>query len=221
MQRSLRQKVIAAAAVAVLLAGGALAAVSATGQTNSRKTRSARLARTVQRRASRDLATAAGYLGLSSGQISSELRSGKTLAQIAAATPGKSEQGLIDALVAYANKLPSPETELVFAQVGGAINRVPADATAYPHRNVQFMVNVHTRWRDPAEDATCTAWARSVFDACAPFATGGAYVNFIPENESDGVGRAYLGNEARLSAIKAKYDPTNLFRVNQNIRPTP
>jgi FAD/FMN-containing dehydrogenase len=131
------------------------------------------------------------------------------------------DDGLIDALVAYANKLPSPETELVFAQVGGAINRVPADATAYPHRNVQFMVNVHTRWRDPAEDATCTAWARSVFDACAPFATGGAYVNFIPENESDGVGRAYLGNEARLSAIKAKYDPTNLFRVNQNIRPTP
>jgi FAD/FMN-containing dehydrogenase len=131
------------------------------------------------------------------------------------------DDGLIDALVAYANRLPSPETELVFAQLGGAINRVAADATAYPHRNVQFMVNVHTRWRDPAEDATCMAWARSVFDACAPFATGGAYVNFIPENESDGVGRAYLGNAARLSTIKAKYDPHNLFHVNQNIRPKP
>ena len=59
----------------------------------------------------------------------------------------------------------------------------------------------------------------SVFDACAPFATGGTYVNFIPEDDNDGVERAYLGNARRLAAIKAKYDPHNLFRVNQNIRP--
>jgi FAD/FMN-containing dehydrogenase len=131
------------------------------------------------------------------------------------------DDGLIDVLVTYANKLPSAETELAFAQLGGAINRVPADATAYPHRNAAFLVNLHTRWRDPAEDAKCIAWARSVFDACTPFATGGTYVNFIPEDDRDGVKRAYLGNATRLAAIKAKYDPHNLFRVNQNIRPTP
>jgi FAD/FMN-containing dehydrogenase len=131
------------------------------------------------------------------------------------------EDGLIEVLVEYAGKLPSAETELAFAQLGGAINNVPADATAYPHRDVAFLINLHTRWRNPAEDAKCISWARSLFDACAPFASGGTYVNFIPEDDQDGVRRAYLGNAKQLAAIKAKYDPNNVFRVNQNIRPTP
>jgi Berberine and berberine like len=116
-------------------------------------------------------------------------------------------------------KLPSAETELAFVQLGGAINRVAADATAYPHRDVAFHINIHTRWRDPKDDARCTAWTRSLFDACSPFASGGSYVNFIPEDDKDGVKRAYLGNAKRLAATKAKYDPRNLFRLNQNIRP--
>jgi FAD/FMN-containing dehydrogenase len=91
---------------------------------------------------------------------------------------------------------------------------------AYPHRDVEFLINLHTRWREPAEDAKCIAWARSLFDACTPFASGGTYVNFIPEDDEDGVKRAYLGNAKRLAAIKAKYDPHNVFRINQNIRPT-
>jgi FAD/FMN-containing dehydrogenase len=131
------------------------------------------------------------------------------------------DDGLIDVLTEYAAKLPSLECELAFAQLGGAINRVAADATAYPHRSAQFLVNIHTRWRDPADDQKCIAWTRSLFDACTPFATGGTYVNFIPEDDTDGVRRAYLGNARRLQAIKAKYDPDNLFRINQNIRPTP
>ncbi|MGH6980031.1 MAG: FAD-binding oxidoreductase [Stellaceae bacterium] len=131
------------------------------------------------------------------------------------------EDGLIDVLTDYASRLPSPECELAFAQLGGEINRVPADATAYPHRTPQFLVNIHTRWRAAADDGKCVAWARALFDAAAPFATGGTYVNFIPEDDTDGVRRAYLGNSKRLAAIKAKYDPGNLFRVNQNIRPTP
>jgi Berberine and berberine like len=131
------------------------------------------------------------------------------------------EDGLIDVLVDYAGKLPSTETELAFVQLGGAINRVPSEATAYPHRDVGFHINLHTRWRDQADDAACIAWARSLFDACSPFASGGTYVNFIPEDDKDGVRRAYLGNAKRLAAIKARFDPHNLFRVNQNIRPTP
>jgi FAD/FMN-containing dehydrogenase len=128
--------------------------------------------------------------------------------------------GLIDVLVEYGSKLPSAETELAFAQLGGAINRIAADATAYPHRDVAFVINLHTRWRDPKDDAACISWARSLFDACTPFASGGTYVNFIPEDDKEGVKRAYLGNAKRLAAIKAKYDPENLFRVNQNIRPS-
>jgi FAD/FMN-containing dehydrogenase len=110
---------------------------------------------------------------------------------------------------------------LVCAQLGGAVNQISPEATAYPHRDIGFVLNIHTRWRDPADDGTCIAWARSVFNACKPFATGGVYVNFMPEEEKDRVANAYLGNAERLAAIKARYDPHNLFRINQNIRPTP
>ncbi len=129
------------------------------------------------------------------------------------------EDGLLDVLVDYAGKLPSAETELFVAHLGGAINRVPVGATAYPHRDVAFVMNVHARWRDPAEDASCISWAKSLFNACTPFASVGTYVNFIPEDDREGVKRAYLGNARRLAELKARYDPVNLFRVNQNIRP--
>jgi FAD/FMN-containing dehydrogenase len=134
---------------------------------------------------------------------------------------GALSDGLIEVMLEHANKPPSPECELAMCQVGGAINRVPAEATAYPHRDVAYVLNIHTRWRDPADDAACVAWARTLFDACKPFATGAVYVNFMPEEEADRVPSAYLGNAERLTTIKAKYDPHNLFRVNQNIRPTP
>ncbi|HZT87610.1 MAG TPA: FAD-binding oxidoreductase [Stellaceae bacterium] len=127
----------------------------------------------------------------------------------------------IATLVDYAGRLPSPECELACAQLGGAINRVPAQATAYPHRDIGFVLNIHTRWREPKDDPACIAWARSLFDALKPFATGGVYVNFMPEEEQERVASAYLGNAGRLAAVKAKYDPRNLFRMNQNIRPTP
>ena len=100
------------------------------------------------------------------------------------------------------------------------MSRVPADATAYPHRGAQFVMNVHTRWRDPAEDEACIAWARSLFDTAAPHATGGVYVNFMPADETERVpAGAYGGNYERLAALKTKYDPTNLLRMNQNIAP--
>jgi FAD/FMN-containing dehydrogenase len=103
--------------------------------------------------------------------------------------------------------------------LGGAVNRVPVEATAYPHRDVQFVVNVHTRWGDPSDDARCIAWARGLFDALAPHATGGVYVNFMPEDEAQRVAGAYGPNYARLARLKARYDPGNLFRMNQNIQP--
>ncbi len=127
--------------------------------------------------------------------------------------------GLIDVLVGHARRLPDPQTEIAFAQLGGAVSRVPADATAYAHRDAQFVMNVHGRWADPAKDAACIAWARQLFQAAAPFATGGAYVNFLTQEEQGRVPAAYGGNYARLVALKAKYDPRNLFCVNQNIVP--
>ncbi len=123
-------------------------------------------------------------------------------------------------LTGYAARLPSPECEIFIAHLGGAVNRVPAAATAYPHRDVNFVVNVHTRWGDASEDATCIGWARDFFARMAPHATGGVYVNFMPDDEAQRVSRgAYASNYERLARLKARYDPRNLFRQNQNIRP--
>jgi FAD/FMN-containing dehydrogenase len=123
--------------------------------------------------------------------------------------------GLIEAVIKYGDKLPSDQSEIFFAQVGGAINRVAAHATAYPHRNAQFVMNVHTRWSEPSEDDRCIKWACEYAKATEPFATGGVYVNFIPEDEQR-VTNAYGSNLERLRALKKKYDPDNVFRVNQN-----
>jgi FAD/FMN-containing dehydrogenase len=126
----------------------------------------------------------------------------------------------LETILEYAGRLPTPECEVFIAHFGGAVNRVKVDATAYPHRDVEFVMNVHTRWRDPAQDATCIGWARELFAKAAKDATGGVYVNFMPEDDADRVREgAYGRNYARLAAIKAKYDPSNLFRLNQNIAP--
>ena len=80
-------------------------------------------------------------------------------------------------------------------------------------------MNVHTRWRDAKMDGSFIAWARKLFDAVAPHALGTAYTNFMPEDETGRVEAAYGAGYRRLSEIKRKYDPDNLFRMNQNIRP--
>jgi FAD/FMN-containing dehydrogenase len=130
--------------------------------------------------------------------------------------------GLIDVLLTAVQGLPSPQCEIFIGNLGGAINRVPAEATAYPHRNVNFVVNVHTRWSRPSEDTACVGWTRALYEATAPFATGGVYVNFMPEDEAQRVrAGAYGTNYDRLARVKAKYDPKNLFRMNQNVAPAP
>jgi len=126
--------------------------------------------------------------------------------------------GLIETLVDYGARLPSPQSEIFVAQVGGAINRVASDATAYPHRDVEFVMNVHTRWDTRDQDDTCVGWARKFYSATEPFATGGVYVNFISEDE-DRVKGAYGANYERLAKVKSKYDPDNFFSQNQNVRP--
>ena len=125
----------------------------------------------------------------------------------------------IEQIVRYAGELPGPHCEIFVAHLGGAINRLPVDATAYPHRDAEFVLNVHTRWEDPKEDETCIAWARQFFADTAPYATGGVYVNFMTQDEQARVRDAYGGNYARLAELKRKYDPANVFRANQNIAP--
>ncbi|OAF05389.1 FAD-linked oxidase [Bradyrhizobium centrolobii] len=126
---------------------------------------------------------------------------------------------MVEALMAGVRKLPSPECEVFIGHLGGAMAKVSAEATAYPQRQSHFVMNVHTRWREQADDAACIAWARQLFDATAPYAAGSVYVNFIPDDEVGRVSAAYGPNMQRLAQIKHRYDPTNLFRMNHNIAP--
>ena len=116
--------------------------------------------------------------------------------------------GAIDALAQAVRSLPGNECELFIAHVGGQMSRIAADATAFPERRSHSSMNVHTRWRDSKDDSACIQWARELFKATEHFATGGAYINFMPEDEPDRVEKIYGPNYRRLAAIKYRYDPT-------------
>jgi len=127
--------------------------------------------------------------------------------------------GLFDAVIQYIEKLPSPQCEIFFGALGGATTRPAPNSAAYAHRDALFVMNVHGRWEDPADDKSCIGWARDFFNASAPFASGGVYVNFLTADEGDRVRSAYGPNYDRLAQVKRKYDPDNLFHMNQNIKP--
>ena len=132
---------------------------------------------------------------------------------------GELEDGLIDAVVESVQGVPSPQCEIFFGHIGGVAMRVSPAETAYPHRSAQFAMNVHGRWDDPKDDDRCIAWARDIFRATEPYSQGGVYVNFLTQDESARVGAAYGDNFDRLVQAKTRYDPQNLFRHNQNIKP--
>lgn len=127
--------------------------------------------------------------------------------------------GALSSMIEFAGKLPSPQCEIFIGLIAGAANRIPADAMAYRHRDANFVLNVHGRWDERADDERCIAWARAFFQASAPYASSGAYVNFMTEEEGDRVEAAYGANYDRLAMIKKQYDSGNVFHLNQNIKP--
>ena len=129
------------------------------------------------------------------------------------------EDGLFDVVIEYVEKMPSPQSEIFFGALGGATTRPAPHSAAYAHRDAMFVMNFHGRWEDPADDERCIRWARDFFNASAPFASGGVYVNFLTADEGVRVRNAYGANYDRLAQVKHKYDPGNLFRMNQNIKP--
>lgn len=123
---------------------------------------------------------------------------------------------LIDILVDLAPHLPTPESELLICQLGGAVSDVPVSDTAFPHRTVPFITTPGVRWHDAAEDVDIVGWLKTASERIAAHAVPGAYVNFI--SETDGPKHTPFGeNFDRLRAVKRRFDPTNLFRSNQNI----
>jgi FAD/FMN-containing dehydrogenase len=128
------------------------------------------------------------------------------------------DDGLIEALVHQHQVAPGPQCEIHIHQMGGAVADVGDGDTAFSERSMPFVLNAVTGWHDPDEASAHTAWARAVIDAGAGASTGRAYVNFL--GDSDQARSAYGADTyARLVALKRAYDPTNVFRLNQNIDP--
>jgi FAD/FMN-containing dehydrogenase len=125
---------------------------------------------------------------------------------------------LIDRLAEIHLAAPGPQCEIHLHQMGGAVGRVPEAATAFAERSMPFVLNAVTGYHDPAEAEAHRDWARAAVDAAADATTGRAYVNYLGDA---GAARTSYGAEtyARLVALKNAYDPTNVFRLNQNIEP--
>ena len=129
------------------------------------------------------------------------------------------EDGCIDVVLEHAQRFPTPSCEVLLLQMGGAPARVPASATAYAFRSPKYVMNLHSRWADASDDAKCFTWARELWEATKPYSHG-VYVNFISDEGEQRVHDAYPKDVwDKLVKLKKKYDPTNFFRMNQNIRP--
>ncbi len=122
-------------------------------------------------------------------------------------------------MIEYAGTLPSSQCEIFIGFIAGAPNRVAPAAMAWGHRDAKYVLNVHGRWDAAADDHAVIEWARAFFKASQPFASSGAYVNFMTAEEGGRVEAAYGANFTRLQAAKRTYDPENLVHHNQNIKP--
>jgi FAD/FMN-containing dehydrogenase len=126
----------------------------------------------------------------------------------------------IDTIIGFTERLPSDLCEMPLLSLGGQISRLPADSTAYPHRDATYVMNVHGRWEEPGQDEQVIQWARDLWSATEPDATGGIYINFMTADEAGRVPSAAYGPAwKRLTQIKARWDPDNFFRMNHNIPP--
>jgi FAD/FMN-containing dehydrogenase len=125
----------------------------------------------------------------------------------------------IDRVVESAGKLPGEECAILLVHMDGATARIPETETAYSHREAPYILNLHTRWRQASDDERCLQWVRKLHKSTEEFASG-VYVNFISQEGEDRVKAAYTPEVwKRLVQIKRKWDPNNLFRMNQNIKP--
>ena len=128
--------------------------------------------------------------------------------------------GAIGVLVEAAAAMRSPLAALHIHHMQGVLSRVSAEATAFGNRDAHFVLNIVGLWPDPTDSPANIAWVRDTYGAISSYATGRSYVNFMADEGQDRVRAAYSQtNFDRLVALKRKYDPTNLFRLNQNIRP--
>ena len=116
-------------------------------------------------------------------------------------------------------RVPNIESGPFFFPINGACHRVGEDDTAFAHRDSAFSLVIAGSWKDPADNDKNTAWVRDYYDALRPYSDEGGYINFMSADDQDRAPSNYGANYRRLREIKARYDPTNLFRLNQNVLP--
>jgi FAD/FMN-containing dehydrogenase len=121
----------------------------------------------------------------------------------------------------YGPKVPTVNSTVHLYPIDGAVHDVPADATAFGHRDANFAPVIAGMWPDPADNERNTRWVRDYYAAIAPHSEAGGYVNFASPDDYDKVADNYGANYRRLAEVKRRYDPDNLFHLNQNIRPLP
>lgn len=129
--------------------------------------------------------------------------------------------GALDTILDFYAKTPSPRTVVVVEHDGdSAWSRVPENATSFGHRNWPYNMVVTTMWTDSKDSDANIQWTRAFMEAMKPFLAEAAYVNYLGDLDDEGVRNAYGKKYERLAALKEKYDPTNFFRINQNIKPS-
>jgi FAD/FMN-containing dehydrogenase len=126
----------------------------------------------------------------------------------------------IDVHVRYGARLPTGHSTMHLYPIDGAVSRVPADATPFAYRDGGWAGVIVGVDPDPANNAAMTEWARNYWEELHPTSAGGAYINFMMDEGQDRVRASYLGNYERLVRVKDRYDPDNVFHINQNIRPS-
>ena len=129
---------------------------------------------------------------------------------------------LLASCMAHAERIVSPHSAIVVFPVGGALNRLSTDHSAIGNRNATWLLNITASWEEAGQDTPNIEWARTAWRDMRRFSTGGTYINFLTEEEGDErIHAAYGENYGRLIAVKSKWDPDNLFRMNKNIAPEP
>jgi FAD/FMN-containing dehydrogenase len=125
----------------------------------------------------------------------------------------------IEAHLEHGPKVPAVNSTVHIYPINGACHRVAPDATAFAYRDANFATVIAGMWPDPADNDANTKWVRDFYDATAPLSEEGGYINFMAADDQDRIKANYKGNYDRLVEVKRKYDPSNIFRNNQNIKP--
>jgi FAD/FMN-containing dehydrogenase len=125
----------------------------------------------------------------------------------------------VDLVIEHANRMRSPLSAVVVEFYAGAASRIGQAETAFAQRQAQYNIGITAQWANPQEADMHRAWARDMSDALRSHSSGGYLLNFLDEESADTVRAAFGGNYPRLAALKAKYDPSNMFSLNQNIKP--